>query len=71
MRILVVSFTIALALSVSTLARAQPLNAAVFDFEMIDTSLEGEMQGARGKEAANGRGSHSGEWGEVVDGGGS
>jgi nitrate reductase NapAB chaperone NapD len=47
MKIIVVSFTIAFALSVSAHARAQPLNTAVFDFEMIDTSLEGEMHGAR------------------------
>ena len=52
MRFLVVSFTIALALSVSAHAHAQPLNAAVFDFEMIDTSLEGEMHGARTDEQA-------------------
>jgi hypothetical protein len=52
MRFLVVSFTIALALSVSAHAHAQPLNAAVFDFEMIDTSLEGEMHGARTDEKA-------------------
>jgi hypothetical protein len=47
MKISVVSFTIAFALSVSAPARTQPLNTAVFDFEMIDTSLEGEMRGAR------------------------
>ena len=50
MRFLV--FTIPLALSFSAHARAHPLNTAVFDFEMIDTSLEGEMQGARTDEQA-------------------
>jgi hypothetical protein len=52
MRFLVVSFTVALALSVSAHARAQPSNTAVFDFEMIDTSLEGELHGARTDEQA-------------------
>jgi hypothetical protein len=52
MRFLVVSFTVALALSVSAHARAQPPNTAVFDFEMIDTSLEGELHGARTDEQA-------------------
>jgi hypothetical protein len=52
MRFLAVSFTIALALSFSAPARAQPSNTAVFDFEMIDTSLEGEMHGARTEEQA-------------------
>ena len=47
MKITVVSFTIALAVSISAHAPAQPLNTAVFNFEMIDTSLEGEMHGAR------------------------
>jgi hypothetical protein len=31
-------------------ARAEALKAAVFDFELVDTSLEGEMKGARGDE---------------------
>ena len=52
MRILFVFFTLALALSVSAHARAQPLNTAVFDFEMIDSSLDGEMHGARMDEQA-------------------
>jgi hypothetical protein len=52
MRIPVVSFTIALALSVSAHARAQPLNTAVFDFELIDSSLDGEMHGPRMDEQA-------------------
>jgi hypothetical protein len=47
MKIIVVSFTIAFALPVSAHAHAQPLSTAVFDFEMIDTSLEGEVHGAR------------------------
>ena len=47
MRIFVLSILIALALSVSAHARSQPSNTAVFDFEMIDTSLDGEMNGAR------------------------
>jgi hypothetical protein len=47
MKIIVVSFTIAFSLSVSAHGHAQPLNTALFDFEMIDTSLEGEMHGAR------------------------
>jgi hypothetical protein len=51
-RIFVVSFSVAVALCVSAHARAQPLNTAVFDFEMIDTSLEGEMHGARMDEQA-------------------
>ena len=34
-----------LALWVSTPARAEPPKLAVFDFELLDTSLEGEMRG--------------------------
>ena len=52
MRFLVISSTIALALSVSAHARAQPANTVVFDFEMVDTSLEGELQGVRTDEQA-------------------
>ena len=47
MRIVVLSTTIALALSVSLHARAAPSNTAFFDFEMVDTSLDGEMYGVR------------------------
>jgi hypothetical protein len=47
MRIFILSGMIALALSASAHARAQPSNTALFDFEMIDTSLDGEMYGLR------------------------
>jgi len=46
------SSTVALALSVSAHARAQPPKTAVFDFEMVDTSLEGELHGVRTDEQA-------------------
>lgn len=43
MRIL--SFAIALMLAFATPVRASTLKAAVFDFELFDTSLEGEKNG--------------------------
>src|ERR1700752_4418749 len=39
-----------LALLVSTPARAEPPKLAVFDFELLDTSLEGEMRGPQADE---------------------
>jgi hypothetical protein len=41
---------IALALLLSGSAHAGPPTAAVFDFELLDTSLQGEMDGPRGDE---------------------
>jgi hypothetical protein len=41
------SVLVALALMASTPARADPLKVAVFDFEFIDTSLQGEVDGPR------------------------
>jgi hypothetical protein len=52
MKFLVISSTVALALSVSAHARAQLSNTVVFDFEMVDTSLEGELHGVRPDEQA-------------------
>ena len=40
----------ALALMVSAPARADPPKVAVFDFELVDTSLQGEVEGARADE---------------------
>lgn len=37
---------------VSGMARAEPVPVAVFDFALIDTSLEGELNGPREDEAA-------------------
>jgi hypothetical protein len=37
----------ALALVIATPARADPPKVAVFDFELVDTSLQGEVYGAR------------------------
>jgi Protein of unknown function (DUF2380) len=48
----VVSFAIALMLAVSAQARADTPKAAVFDFELLDTSLEGEKNGPRADEQA-------------------
>ncbi|MBR2117254.1 MAG: DUF3280 domain-containing protein [Afipia sp.] len=48
MRIL--SFAIALMLAFATPVRASTLKAAVFDFELFDTSLEGEKNGPRADE---------------------
>ena len=39
-----------LALLISTPARAEPPKLAVFDFELLDTSLEGEMRGPQADE---------------------
>lgn len=41
-----------LALLLAAPANAEALKVAVFDFELIDTSLEGEMAGPRADEAA-------------------
>ena len=38
---------IALTLTISAPARAGPLKVAVFDFELVDTSLQGEVDGPR------------------------
>jgi Protein of unknown function (DUF2380) len=38
-------FVVALMLLVSSLAHADPLKVAVFDFELLDTSLQGEVNG--------------------------
>jgi hypothetical protein len=37
---------VALAIVIATTARADPPKVAVFDFELVDTSLRGEMNGA-------------------------
>ena len=37
-------------LLVASSARAEPLKAAVFDFELLDTSLQGEMKGPQADE---------------------
>jgi hypothetical protein len=37
----------ALVLMVSAPAQADPLKVAVFDFELMDTSLQGEVDGPR------------------------
>ena len=44
------SVLIALTLMVSAPARADPLKVAVFDFELVDTSLQGEVDGPRADE---------------------
>jgi Protein of unknown function (DUF2380) len=44
------SLLIALTLWVSSPAHADPLKVAVFDFELVDTSLQGEMDGPRADE---------------------
>jgi Protein of unknown function (DUF2380) len=43
-------FAFALMLLVSVPARANPSKLAVFDFELLDTSLEGEMRGPQADE---------------------
>jgi hypothetical protein len=43
-------FVIAAVLLVASPAPAEPLKAAVFDFELLDTSLEGEMKGPQADE---------------------
>jgi hypothetical protein len=40
-------FIFALAFVIATPARADPPKVAVFDFELVDTSLQGEVYGAR------------------------
>lgn len=45
-------FAIALIFACSTPTRADPLKVAVFDFELIDTSLEGEKNGPQADEQA-------------------
>lgn len=40
----------ALALTIATPARADPPKLAVFDFELVDTSLQGEVNGPRADE---------------------
>jgi hypothetical protein len=40
-------FIVALAFVIVTPARADPPKVAVFDFELVDTSLQGEVYGAR------------------------
>jgi hypothetical protein len=43
-------FVLVLMLLVSSAAHADPPEAAVFDFELLDTSLQGEMNGPRADE---------------------
>jgi len=43
---------VVLALLISAPARAEPPKLAVFDFELLDTSLEGEMRGPQADEHA-------------------
>jgi hypothetical protein len=43
-------FVVALILSVASPALAEPLKIAVFDFELLDTSLQGEMNGPQAEE---------------------
>jgi hypothetical protein len=45
-----VAAVVALMLLLPVTAYADPLKAAVFDFELLDTSLQGEMDGPRGDE---------------------
>src|SRR5260370_1863418 len=45
-----IAATVALTLLLPVSARAEPPKAAVFDFELLDTSLQGEMDGPRGDE---------------------
>jgi hypothetical protein len=45
-----VAALVALMLLLPVSARADPPKAAVFDFELLDTSLQGEMDGARSDE---------------------
>jgi hypothetical protein len=40
-------FIVALAIVIATSARADPPKVAVFDFELVDTSLQGEVYGPR------------------------
>jgi hypothetical protein len=45
-----IAAAVALMLLVPVGAHAEPLKTAVFDFELLDTSLQGEMEGPRGDE---------------------
>src|SRR3954471_17941723 len=45
-----IAAAIALILLLPVWAHAEPLKTAVFDFELLDTSLQGEMDGPRGDE---------------------
>jgi hypothetical protein len=46
----IAAFVVALTLLVFSSASAEPLKAAVFDFELLDTSLQGEVNGPRADE---------------------
>ena len=46
----ITGFVVALILLVSSPARAEPSKVAVFDFELLDTSLQGEVDGPRADE---------------------
>jgi hypothetical protein len=46
----IAAFVVALILLVFSAASAEPLKAAVFDFELLDTSLQGEVNGPRADE---------------------
>ena len=50
MRALFIFAFASLMLLVSVSARADPSKLAVFDFELLDTSLEGEMRGPQADE---------------------
>src|SRR3982074_1196041 len=45
-----IAAVVALMLLLPVSAQADPPKAAVFDFELLDTSLQGEMDGPRGDE---------------------
>ena len=46
----IAGFVVALMLLVSAPAAAEPLKAAVFDFELLDTSLQGQVNGPQAVE---------------------
>jgi hypothetical protein len=46
----ILGFVVALMVLVSSSAHAEPVKAAVFDFELYDTSLQGEMMGPQADE---------------------
>ncbi len=46
----IAGFVVALMLLVSSPAAAEPLKAAVFDFELLDTSLQGQVNGPQADE---------------------
>jgi hypothetical protein len=48
--IMKLSLIVALAIVIATTARADPPKVAVFDFELVDTSLQGEVSGPRADE---------------------